>query len=224
MTVENAVSAKSSIYTAPIVAWKVAHSYVASIDMEQIRFEPVTARSAIYDVESVAECIHGYGTPHARPAPYGPCHCGFNAWQTERTALSYLEKSVNSYDTRLKVPLFGPSWPASFVLLRVALYGKVIEGTLSAINVNEYGYRAARQRVLDVFMDKVCGYCYSKSVQLYALKGVKSVTADPFAGRRQLRALCERHVHTLAHRMIHPDVLEARNNIKLHWGYPNPSK
>ncbi len=210
------VKTNASIRNSPIIGWKVAHSYVLLAKPDVLRFSPLSFRNTTYGAEDRALC---HGHRHVSSAPHLRCACGFNAWDNEETSIRYMIEAQKVHDFRSRTVL--PELrerDANWVMLRVALFGRVIEGTMSATNVDDFGYRASNQRVLDVFFDEQCVVCGNQTTQLMALG---TETFSPFfAGNcRRLRPLCAMHLDE-THTILDPAILERHNNVKIHWGYP----
>lgn len=115
-------------------AWKRAR---LRVDGGVLKFEGTGVQHA-YSVEDSA--IHAYGTPlveHPSPDPDFGCHtCGFYA-MSDRTML----------------PVLSREYVNSTLDLEVELSGTIIE--------HEKGYRAGKQRVLAVWVDRRCAICAS---------------------------------------------------------------
>lgn len=206
----------TSVRNVPIIGWKVAHSYVRLADLSVIRFSPMSFRDTTYGIEDKALC---HGHKHVASAPHLHCVCGFNAWDDEATSLRYMFAVQRVHEERLQTS--SPELRervANWTMLRVALFGHVIEGTLSATNIDDFGYRSSNQRVLDIFFEDRCAMCENKTTQLAALE---TESFSPFfAGDcRRLRPLCTMHLNE-THITLELATLEKRNNVKIHWGYP----
>ena len=185
------------------IGWKVANIYIRQDGA--LCFAPVHQDGAIraYGVDAVAECQR-----YAHPAPYDTCKCGFNAWEDLEIVWRYARGAQRAKE-------YGIAQTESLVLLRVGLYGDVVDGTITiGPDWKPWGYRASQQRVADIFFSKECASCSQPAVGLGALD--YNIT---WAGWR-LRPLCQEHLDQ-TERTVKTDRLMARNDVTVHWGYPS---
>lgn len=136
-----------------VMGWKAAYVAVTS-DLRTLRFRSVVMGGKTYGFDSSAECMV-YKASHVAPSDH--CKCGFNAWDEYEVALRYL-RFYQSLQMNFAYR-YNPShdFRLSVVLLSVGMYGSVVEGTLDAgAGWQQWGYRAARQRVGEVFFDGDC--------------------------------------------------------------------
>jgi len=169
-------------------------------------------RDVTYGVEATARCVTREG--HAAPAD--GCRCGFNAWHDIASAYEYFYKWRRPREGGPQPRAGNVRVVNSVALLRVALSGHVIEGTLDVRTLNEWGYRASSQRVTDVFFETKCAFCAEPAVGL----GVAQTKFTlPETNLCQLvRPTCPNHqIRTI----LQPKDLMEHNDVGVHWGYPS---
>jgi hypothetical protein len=161
---------------------------------------------APYDFDAPARC--GASKDHAAPAY--DCRCGFNAWEEE--------DHVWRYAGQIDHPP-SPYAHASFIrenliVLRVGLYGHVIQGTYEDPQL--WGYKAQRQRVAGLFFATACSdrKCQEPAV----LTGIhaSNKTKPPCDGYQYLRALCLNHASEAGMRLF-PRELSAATGVPVFW-------
>ncbi len=197
-----------------VIGWKAATPYIR--DTNELVFMPLVCRNIPYVVNDVAECRR-YG--HARP-PGDFCRCGFNAWHDVEQSLRYVRTQARvvpttAYHGNHKLPV--PATNETLTILRVGLHGDVIDLTEPA-----WGYRAEKQRVLDMFVSNACAACTRDAVAL----GVMNTIYPQSPNERTVPSylvwpLCDNHIY-LSRRMIDSRDITARNNVIVHWGFPTP--
>lgn len=135
-----------------IIGWKAAFVAITP-DLRTLQFRSVAiSGGSSYGTDAKAECLF-----YEHASPNDLCRCGFNSWHEYETALRYMRfyqalQLGHSYKFH---PYIDFRW--SVALLRVGVYGDVVEGTLKAgYDWHHWGYRASHQRVSDVFFDGMC--------------------------------------------------------------------
>jgi hypothetical protein len=208
------LDATKAARTGPIVAWKIAHVYVMTEDPEVLRFSPIMHRDTTYGVREKAECF--LETSHRYELPVDKCRCGFNAWHDLERAYEYmvLDERHERFKERRGIATLRRS---NHAFLRVSLYGDVIEGTYSSDDIKYWGYRAAYQRIEDVFLRENCYLCGRTARHLGTINEEKFFNMDCL----QLRPFCDLHAETATHSVIQSAALERRNNTRVHIGYPS---
>lgn len=135
-----------------IIGWKAAFLAVEP-DLKTLRFRSVALSGGVsYGVDAQAECLF-----HDHESPHDLCRCGYNSWHEYETALRYMRfyQALQVGPSYRYHPYINFRW--SVGLLRVGAYGDVVEGTLNAgYGWHQWGYRASRQRVSDIFFDGTC--------------------------------------------------------------------
>lgn len=205
-----------------VIGWKATTAYLN--DHGKLVFMPLIIRNMQYGVEDVAECYQ-YG--HTKP-PYEMCKCGFNAWHDISQAISYMEPFARHRDTRANVAY--TDWGSgkstiiahnfTMVILRVGLYGDVIDATEPA-----WGYRAQRQSVADVFFNHLCARCDKKATTLALMDAeypLPQWLAPEKLQSRLIWQLCDDHID-IAVRILDVSELAKSNNVKIHQKYPAPN-
>lgn len=198
-----------------VIGWKAAFASVTA-DLRTIRFKAVIKYSCTYGVEARAICRAPHRT-HA--APDDQCRCGFNAWDSADLAVMYLydhraflDKSASRFETS---PPLG--WSRSLTVLRVGLYGDVIEGTLDAgENWDKWGYRASDQLTTDVFFSGHCAACGDQARYI----GATAKTSLMRSTLIPLNPLCVQHANRSEY-ILQPGSLSERNNVGIHLGFPS---
>jgi hypothetical protein len=160
-----------------IIGWKVANLIITPD--RQIMFEPVVQNGIIraIAIDAVAECGQ-----YTHPALTTWCHCGFNAFETREDAeriWSFYSSQPRSFNVTKNV-----------MMLRVGLYGRVLEGSHG--NGYKWGYRAAQQRAANVFVPRWCGApgCSERAIALGLAPGELSYALP---GTDYFRPLCDLH-------------------------------
>jgi hypothetical protein len=188
-----------------INGWKLANVYVAD-DLQTLQFSNAYRHTLKpYAIDDVAKCIKG--NQPCISAPADNCRCGFNAWLDIEVALEHLQEGELSWT-------FLASMGVSLALLRVGLCGDVIEGSLKMAKSDQYwGYRASRQRVVDLFYPRLCHVrsCHDEAVCL----GAKERYAN-FGW--SLLPFCARHESSSPHVFSSED-LARHNDVDVHWDY-----
>lgn len=202
----------SQTQTEWVIGWKAATPYIR--DNNELVFMPLVCRNIPYVVNDIAVCRQ-YG--HAQP-PGDYCRCGFNAWHDTDQALRYVRTEsrpppTTAYHGNHKMPV--PSINETLVILRVGLHGDIVDMREPA-----WGYRAERQRVVDMFVNNACATCSRDAVTL----GVMNTVYPQSPNERTVPSyliwpLCDHHVY-LSRRIIDSRDIAAHNNVKIHWGYP----
>ncbi len=212
------------IYSGSLVGWKLTHGYVRA-DNGELRFRALNGRGITHAVEDKAYCAH---FEHWRePSPYVHCLCGFNAWADVPTAMRAVDGVLKYYKERLDMYKGTPfaELPPAWVMQRVDLHGRVIEGTVEAGDVSSYGYRAEYQTVRDVFIPPDCDRCIKPADHLASVS-IESFMVSLYnrdsVDHHRLRPLCDDHVD-IAYRVFDLHELADRNNVGVHWGYPDPA-
>lgn len=216
MTTQTLPHSVKGVSTDSVYAWKMAHVYVAPRHNMSLRFRPMISPHPAYGLNETAICsVHSY---HTMP-PYDDCHCGFNAWQQAKVALEYfdsLERADSSCCQRYRLSR-SLQCPA---LLRVRLSGDIIEGTLSAAEVNKWGYRASRQLITDVFFGAGCyqAGCDAKAVGLSVTRHAYKLPRTPGVMFRPVRPACTKHNIRV---ILQPKELMSSNDVGIHPTYPS---
>lgn len=195
-----------------VIGWKAATPYIR--DSNELVFMPLVCRNIPYNVNDVAVCRQ-YG--HVQP-PGDYCRCGFNAWHDTDQALRYVRTQsqpppTTAYHGNHKMPV--PSTNETLVILRVGLHGDVVDMREPA-----WGYRAEKQRVVDIFVNNACAVCSRDATTLSVVNTVYPRSPNEHAVPSYLIwPLCNYHVY-LSRRIIDVKDIAARNNVTIHWGYP----
>ena len=198
-----------------IIGWKIAN-IALDFDMKTIQFSPAAISCETYGVDAYAEC-RMVGDIHV--APEDSCKCGFNSWDDLGVALEYMKMHQT-----LRVG-YAYRYPPrsifrlSLVMLRVGMCDDVIEGTLDAgSGWNQWGYRAARQRVSDVFFDGKCAACSADAQHVCTTLH----TTTPYGeSLYPLAIFCDAHT-VYGRRILDLDVLSAQNDIGIYATLPSP--
>lgn len=204
----------SGVSTDWIIGWKVACVAVTP-DLQTIRFRSVVMGGESYAADAEAQCFL-YKERHAAPADM--CRCGFNSWHESQIALHYLRfyQFVQSGVSYRYGPNYIRDFTKSIVLLRVGLCGDVVEGTLDAgRGWEQWGYRASRQLVTDVYFDTKCCVCGQYADRLGAV-GKVSVRDEVLV---PLVTFCSWHAK--GQRILQKERLSIQNDIDIHWGIPS---
>lgn len=137
-----------------IVGWKVSNLLV-STDGKHLALEQVMQDGHIraYSLDDTAMCNQWGHT-----APDKDCACGFNAYTEPKPALDYGKWAEKQAKWHLIT--------RNLVLLRVGLYGRMIEGTLP--RAGGWGYRSTKQRVDTICLPVKCGFCGKKATMAAA--------------------------------------------------------
>lgn len=186
-----------------IVGWKIANPLI-NIATGALTIYPafVTSNATItYGVEATARCNY---YPHE--APFHGCFCGFNAYDERDTAEVRL-----SFD-----PLSNGMCRQSLSLMRVGLYGRVHEGTMSDKD-DTWGYRAEKCVVADIFVPNTCRVCRGPVTQ-FALNVCMHYSYGRYGGsERFFQPRCDSC--TDVHMMPIADVRERveRAGVGFHW-------
>lgn len=212
----NCIHVVSGVSSDWVIGWKGAYASVAS-DLRTLKFKPLVVNLGVYGVDDKAACF-GSRPKHIVPADY--CHCGFNAWSSKEHALQYVAlRQILEEKNMRRIGRIPPSygWFRSVVLLRVGIYGDVIEGTLDAgKNWNKWGYRASHQRVADVYLDDRCAACDAKAHYICAMSKAYTRSHELLP----LRSYCSEHAQYGGY-ILQISRLAEYNNISIHWGEPS---
>lgn len=161
-----------------MIGWKVANLLVTPD--QTVMFSAVNQDGIIipYGVDDVAECTQY----PSHDAPEATHHCGFNAFHERVDAEQFWQAALVRPKRAYVVD--------NLVLLRVGLYGRVQEGTYPG-GFN-WGYKASRQRVANVFVPQQCGVdeCEEEACVLGA---ASSETKYALPGTQYLRPICISH-------------------------------
>lgn len=191
-------------------AWKVANVCITVNYPRTIKFVPTIAHSVTYGMRDQARCV----LRNSHPVPANNCQCGFNAWHDVATAEQYLDGYRRLHEGRL---CHIEQRPESLTLLRVALSGDVIEGTLSTMPTSAWGYRASKQQVTDIFFSTVCTFCRNDATGLALARKKYPVPGDSGL-HYPVRPSCGGHG---IHLIIQPEQLMKHNDVAIHWGHPS---
>jgi hypothetical protein len=158
-----------------LIGWKTANLVISS-STGRIGFTQVFQfnRFRAYAADDVASCLKSN-----HPAPDYNCHCGFNAFHDEHNA--------RIFASQLNDKNRGNMVSHNLVMLRVGLYGRVIEGIYQYRD--DWGYKAERQRVANVFVPPTCGRLACRRPAMWMGVLEKDKTPD-IAGYSYLRPLC----------------------------------
>lgn len=204
----------SGVSTEWIIGWKAACVAVTP-DLKTLRFRSVVMGGESYAADAQAQCFL-YKEKHV--APDDACKCGFNSWHELQNALHYLRfyQFVQNGASYRYGPSYIRNFTKSIMLLRVGICGDVVEGTMNAgKDWQQWGYRASRQLVTDVYFDTRCCICNQNASHLGAGDNV-SVWEEVLV---PLVALCSQHAKGL--RILQPERLSIQNDIDIHWGLPS---
>lgn len=198
-----------------IIGWKAAYVAVAP-DLRTLKFKPLVINPGVYGVDDKAVC---FGSRPKHRVPADGCHCGFNAWDSIDYALQYagLRQELEEQNMQRigRIPEYG--WFRSMVLLRVGMFGDVIEGTLDAgKGWDKWGYRASHQRIADVYMDSHCAACDAKARYVCAMP--KDYLHQ--AAVLPLRSFCDEHANYSRY-ILQISRLADYNGIGMYWGQPS---
>jgi len=187
--------------------YKISNVYVKD-DLKTLMFSStIPTLTDFYGVDSFARCRNGCPV-----TPNEYCRCGFNAWHDDDIALLYLvDKWRRRYELRAD----------SMVMQRVGLCGRVFEGTMDAAEWTYWGYRAAQQRVLDVFFGPLCMYvwdCCREAVYLGAFGNAHDPRRKEHL--RKLKPVCDMHM-SAARDILDPGRLSDYNHVGIDWHYPS---
>lgn len=202
-----------------VIGWKATTAYLR--ESGEFVFMPLIIKNLQYTIDDTACCYH---RGHTKP-PYDDCRCGFNAWHDIAQALDYMEPYARHHDSRgnyvsmgtYMLPLY--AWNFTMVMLRVGLYGDVIDAIEPA-----WGYRAEKQRVADVFFNERCAYCQNFATVIGVMNAEYPVPywmSEEMPASRLLWQLCSIH-ENLALYTFSASELNAINGVNVHLGYPTP--
>lgn len=211
MAATGGVLSVKGVSTASLYAWKVAYPYVAAGQSNVLRLLPMISLNPSYGLSDRAKCLDRL---HSSP-PYDWCRCGFNAWHDRDVAQRY---GAIKRSRRRLIYRGVPSKSLFTSLLYVRLEGEVVEATMDAEHLDEWGYRAARQQVADIFFVSVCEHCMRAPTDGFSLSSEKRCFAEvPGVLFSHLQASCG----ACSPDLLSPRELMAANDVGIHIGYPS---
>ena len=169
-----------------------------------------------YDVNAQARCLL-YRNGHVPPED--SCKCGFNSWYDNGLAMRYMRfYQMLQPGYAYHYVDAAREFASSVVLLRVGMYGDVVEGTLNAGGKwEQWGYRASNQLVTDVFFDGKCAFCNARAKYVCA-------TASAFINNEEellpLRTYCAEHT-IYGQYILQPEGLSKRNDVGIYRELPS---